>query len=167
MSNRVSRTIRPGLLLCAVAVCARAQQTALDPAGAHAQAIASLGAFFSLCSTAIFVAVIAMTLLPLLRQHRGIDQEPLEKTHLPSASTDRQLGRRVAIASVASVVILFGLIILSVSTGKATSGAAQRAPAVVIEVTANQWWWYVRYLNDDASRIVVTANEMHIPVGRP
>ena len=36
-----------------------------------------------------------------------------------------------------------------------------------IEVTGNQWWWYVRYLNDDASRIVVTANEIHIPVGRP
>ncbi len=25
----------------------------------------------------------------------------------------------------------------------------------------------MRYLNDDASRIVVTANEIHIPVGRP
>ena len=38
---------------------------------------------------------------------------------------------------------------------------------MVIEVIGNQWWWYVRYLNDDASQIVVTANEIHIPVGRP
>ena len=38
---------------------------------------------------------------------------------------------------------------------------------MTVEVTGNQWWWYVRYPNDDPSRIVVTANEIHIPVGRP
>jgi cytochrome c oxidase subunit 2 len=38
---------------------------------------------------------------------------------------------------------------------------------MVIELTGNQWWWQAQYDNPDASRILVTANEIHIPVGRP
>ena len=39
-------------------------------------------------------------------------------------------------------------------------------PALVIEVTGKQWWWHVRYLSDDPSRIFTTANEIHIPTGQ-
>ena len=60
-----------------------------------------------------------------------------------------------------------GLIVISVSAGKALSDRSMLRNALTIEVTASQWWWYVRYLNDDASQIIVTANEIHIPVGRP
>jgi cytochrome c oxidase subunit 2 len=40
-------------------------------------------------------------------------------------------------------------------------------PSVVIEVTGKQWWWQIRYLSDDPSRIFATANEIHIPTGEP
>jgi cytochrome c oxidase subunit 2 len=40
-------------------------------------------------------------------------------------------------------------------------------PRITLEITGHQWWWQVRYLDDEPSRIVVTANEIHIPVGRP
>ncbi len=40
-------------------------------------------------------------------------------------------------------------------------------PALTIEVTGQQWWWKVRYLSDDPSRILTTANEIHIPTGEP
>jgi cytochrome c oxidase subunit II len=40
-------------------------------------------------------------------------------------------------------------------------------PSVTIEVTGKQWWWQVRYLSADASRIFTTANEIHIPTGQP
>jgi cytochrome c oxidase subunit 2 len=39
--------------------------------------------------------------------------------------------------------------------------------ALTIEVTGHQWWWEVRYLSDDPSRIFNTANEIHIPTGEP
>ena len=39
--------------------------------------------------------------------------------------------------------------------------------ALTIEVTGNQWWWKARYLDDDVSRILTTANEIHIPAGKP
>lgn len=39
--------------------------------------------------------------------------------------------------------------------------------ALTIEVTGHQWWWQVRYLNSDPSRVFTTANEIHIPAGVP
>lgn len=41
------------------------------------------------------------------------------------------------------------------------------APTLTIEITARQWWWRVRYLDADASRVFATANEIHIPTGTP
>jgi cytochrome c oxidase subunit II len=38
---------------------------------------------------------------------------------------------------------------------------------LVIEITGSQWWWKARYLNDEPSKILTTADEFHIPVGRP
>jgi cytochrome c oxidase subunit 2 len=37
----------------------------------------------------------------------------------------------------------------------------------VIRVIGHQWWWEVQYLGHPESRIFTTANEIHIPVGRP
>ena len=34
-------------------------------------------------------------------------------------------------------------------------------------MTGTQWWWKIRYASDDPSRILQTANEIHIPIGRP
>jgi cytochrome c oxidase subunit 2 len=35
-----------------------------------------------------------------------------------------------------------------------------------VQVTGHQWWWEIRYLSDDPSQEFVTANEIHIPVGK-
>ena len=36
-----------------------------------------------------------------------------------------------------------------------------------IRVIGHQWWWEVQYIADPANRQFTTANEIHIPVGRP
>ncbi|QAY96389.1 cytochrome c oxidase subunit II [Methylovirgula ligni] len=41
------------------------------------------------------------------------------------------------------------------------------AMPLAIEITGQQWWWKARYLNGDPSKILTTADEFHIPVGRP
>jgi cytochrome c oxidase subunit II len=38
---------------------------------------------------------------------------------------------------------------------------------VVIQVTAHQWWWEIVYDDNEPSRVFRTANEIHVPVGRP
>jgi cytochrome c oxidase subunit 2 len=42
-----------------------------------------------------------------------------------------------------------------------------RAPKLTVEIIGHQWWWQVRYLSGDSSRVFDTANEIHIPVGEP
>ncbi|MDQ2803438.1 MAG: cytochrome c oxidase subunit II [Pseudomonadota bacterium] len=65
-----------------------------------------------------------------------------------------------------STVVLFGALIWTVVV-LAAVGAPPRNAALTIEVTGQQWWWRVRYLNSDPSRIFTTAGEIHIPVGQP
>jgi cytochrome c oxidase subunit 2 len=49
----------------------------------------------------------------------------------------------------------------------AAVNAPPRSTPLTIEVTGQQWWWKIRYLDDDPSRVLTTANEIHIPVGEP
>ena len=39
--------------------------------------------------------------------------------------------------------------------------------ALVVGITGHMWWWEVRYHDPATGREVVTANEVHLPVGRP
>jgi cytochrome c oxidase subunit II len=59
---------------------------------------------------------------------------------------------------------LFGLALTSFLTDRALVQAAAD-PQVTLKVTAHQWWWQVEYVDPEPSRIVRTANEIHLPVG--
>jgi cytochrome c oxidase subunit 2 len=142
-------------------------QSVLDSAGPQALHTERLWWWFLAITTVIFVIVVGLAVWALMRRHRGIEQEPLERVHIPSEETEKKLLKTVGAGIVATVLILFGLLIASVSTGKAISELGNKKNGITIEVIGNQWWWYVRYLNDNASQIVVTANEIHVPVGRP
>jgi cytochrome c oxidase subunit 2 len=63
-------------------------------------------------------------------------------------------------------VALLGSLIWTVAVMAAINSPGKK-PALSIEITGKQWWWSIRYLSDDASRIITTANEIHIPVGQP
>jgi cytochrome c oxidase subunit 2 len=48
------------------------------------------------------------------------------------------------------------------------SNAANAAhPQLVVNVTANQWWWDVKYSTSGATTVIRTANELHLPVDVP
>jgi cytochrome c oxidase subunit 2 len=111
---------------------------------------------------AVFAAVLFATLVALLRRHRD---EPPHDTPSPRP-LERGPQRAVVVASVASVFVLFGLIVADVLTDRALS----RMPvddALHIEVTGEQWWWKVDYPRDAQQPAFSTANELHVPVGRP
>ncbi len=148
-------------------LCAAQQQSVLDPAGSQSAKTATLMWVFFWLLGIIFLIVMLVLLGTLTRKHRGFDQEPLEGTHRPSERTDGRLRRVVTGASVLTVLILFVLIVASVGTGKSIADLSKAKNGITIQVTGNQWWWQIEYVNSDASRTMVTANEMHIPVGRP
>ena len=39
--------------------------------------------------------------------------------------------------------------------------------ALIVGVTARMWWWEIRYRDPSTGAEIVTANEIHIPTGRP
>jgi cytochrome c oxidase subunit 2 len=130
-------------------------QSILHPAGIQAARVSHLWwVMFWICA-AVWCAVALATAIAIGRGHRGA-----------SMATERQLGTSVAIAGGISVVALIALLFQSVVTGRALD--TLRSPdALVIQVTGNQWWWDVQYDNPVPSLRVTTANEIHIPVGRP
>ena len=65
-----------------------------------------------------------------------------------------------------TLVALVGSLAWTVAV-MAQVGSPPTAPAVTLEITGHQWWWEARYVGADPSQTFVTANEIHIPVGRP
>lgn len=64
-------------------------------------------------------------------------------------------------------VILFAFLIWTMAVLADISSPPAHSSPLTIEITGQQWWWKARYLNTDPSKILTTANEFHIPVGRP
>lgn len=73
--------------------------------------------------------------------------------------------RWVAIGTGISSVILLGMTVYALVVLNAV-GTRPAGAAIEIEVTAYDWWWRVDYPGD-AGAAIVTANEMHIPIGVP
>ena len=72
----------------------------------------------------------------------------------------------VAAAAGLSVVLLVGLTIADVLTDRALSKLPV-ANALHIDLTGWQWWWQAHYADDGGQPGFVSANELHVPVGRP
>lgn len=157
----------PALAVLFLSGCENAYQSAVNPAGEQAARIGHLLDFFLILLSVIFVVTLAAVLWSLTRRHRGIEQEPLETTHLPSEATESRLRRNTIAATVVTVLILFGLLIASVSTGAAGLNQRKGPGALTIQVVGNQWWWQATYQSQDPTKYLITANEIHIPVGLP
>jgi cytochrome c oxidase subunit II len=129
-------------------------QSALHPAGPAAESISDLWWLMFWTCTVVYVLVMGTLVLAVRRRRTGRE-----------AATQRTLLRSVVGASAATFVILFGLLVASVVTGRAI-GSIGSAEGLVVEVTGNQWWWDIEYHDPDPSLRVRTANELHLPIGR-
>jgi cytochrome c oxidase subunit 2 len=87
------------------------------------------------------------------------------KVQIP-AVPERSLTRAVWAATAVSVLILLMLLIASIVITRGVE-TLQASGAVTINVVGHQWWWEIEYEDAVPSQRVLTANEIHIPVGRP
>lgn len=117
-----------------------------DPGGPIAERYAGLGWLMIGLGTAVFLFVVAFLVIGLFR-------EPSSRARLSENAW--LVGGGIAFP----LVIL--VLLLSFATGVLAVGGGDHA--VEIEVTGYQYWWEVRYPDDD----VTTANEFHIPTGVP
>jgi cytochrome c oxidase subunit 2 len=68
-------------------------------------------------------------------------------------------------AAIASTVVLTGLIVASYLTDRRLL-SLEHDPAVEITLNAHQWWWEITYSDPVPANSFVTANELHLPVGK-
>ena len=130
----------------------------LNPAGPQSLAIVRPWWLMFWTTTIVFVITLALFFLSLVRGRRA--GQPTSTAMLTSA---------VSGAVTLTVVILFGLLVASIWTGRAVASTApmNTATAVTIEVTGHQWWWEIAYDDPVAARRVTLANEIHVPISRP
>jgi cytochrome c oxidase subunit 2 len=127
------------------------RHSALVPAGPQAARIGHLWwLMFWVCS-AVFLLVMAALAVGLVREEQPGRQGTT---------------RVVAVAAAVTALILFAFLFASTGTGRAIASLS-RSNALTVEVTGHQWWWEVQYIDPVPGQRVTTANEIHIPVGRP
>lgn len=131
-------------------------QSVLHPVGLDAAIISRLAWVLFGAGALIFVAVMALLALSLRRRGDGgkDNAHPLRP------------GLWIAGAGVA-----FPVLVLSALLGWSTWRSAELTPqrsggALAISLTGHMWWWEVRYRDPASGREIVTANEIHIPVGQ-
>jgi cytochrome c oxidase subunit 2 len=133
----------------------------LEPAASAAAAIHDLWSLMLWTSTIVFIAVLVALGLALVRRRRDRPTQPIDSSAPPAAVT-----RTVTAATALTVVILFGFLLASLWTSRAIA-EVRPTRAVSIHVLGHQWWWEIEYEEGLPSQRMRTANEIHIPVGRP
>jgi cytochrome c oxidase subunit II len=134
-------------------------QSALDPAGPQAARISHLWWVMLAVCTAVFTLVLGALLYAMFHSRRS-------DSAVADLNTRRRISITIAGAVAATVIVLFILLIASVSAGRGLSTLSTTG-ALTIEVTGHQWWWEIHYVDPLPGQQMVTANEIHIPVNRP
>jgi cytochrome c oxidase subunit 2 len=140
-------------------------QTSINPAGPQSYQISRLWWLMFYVCAFVFVLVIGATAIAIRR--RGNDQAEAFAVMNPSEQGENRRRNVVVAATSLTILILFVFLIVSFSIGRSLTGDLANKNAFTIEITGHQWWWEVRYLDQSASNIFTTANEIHIPIGVP
>ncbi|MFL5333373.1 MAG: cytochrome c oxidase subunit II [Geminicoccaceae bacterium] len=147
-------------LLLLLASCS-GWQSVLDPKGPAADELARLIWSFTILCALIWVLVMIVLAIALVRR-----RQPRPEPLAVDAAGDRRAHRVVSLAVVLTAFVLVGLTLLTFFANRTLAHIGTQA-AVTITVTGHQWWWEVRYEDARPDRVVTSANEIHVPAGKP
>ena len=137
----------------------RGDHSILDPAGPAAREVAWLWWGMLTAFTLVFVGVVGLWLAAFRRR------EPSRR----SAARERRLGLGWILGGGVLLPGVSILVLLAVGVPAGQRLLPLPLPGGemprVIEVTGHQWWWEIRYPDDDGE--VVTANRLVMPAGEP
>jgi cytochrome c oxidase subunit 2 len=136
------------------------RHSVLQPAGAQAALIKD-ALWDPMYATAVVVFVLVVVALAIAAFRRRAEAEPVE-----APARERRMTLVVGIATLATTVVLFVFLVADTSVGRAVTATPGHG-AIQIRVTGHQWWWEVQYRDSLAQHWVTTANEIHVPVGKP
>ncbi len=154
--RRHARVWAPAILLVVLALagCARDYpQTTLAPSGDFGRIVDHLFMTTVWWATAVFVLVEGALLYAIVKFRAR-----------PGAPEPEQTHGNTTVEIIWTIIPAAILAMIAVPTVKAIFETAKEpgADALQVEVIGHQWWWEFRYpgLN------IVTANELHVPVGQ-
>jgi cytochrome c oxidase subunit 2 len=155
--------IASAIAFAGILLQAAGEHNSLHPAGPQASDIEWL---YWVIFWIIFVAFVLM----IAGFARAAAKNHSSATEMLPVVSDPEGDRRavwaVSSAVAITVLTLFAVLFMSVITGKKVEGRTSANP-VTIQITGHQWWWEVQYPSPQADQTITTANEIHIPVGRP
>jgi cytochrome c oxidase subunit 2 len=149
------RALRGGVAAAALAVaaCGGGSPSALDPKGPAAARIADVWWLMLALAVAVYLAVAGLIFVAARRRRGAGDHEQ----RLPLSEN-----AFIWVGGIAVPTAI--LVVLAVVTVSSTADLTRADDDPLrIEVEGFKWWWEVRYPGTE----VVTANEVHVPVGRP
>jgi cytochrome c oxidase subunit II len=127
------------------------QPSSLDARGPAAANIAELWWIMFALGTAVFLLVIALMFFGLFARHEE------------AANEERHGQRWILIGGVLMPSVVLAIVFGFTIRSSALTANDVSSSTLTIEVIGRRWWWEVNY----PEQAVITANEIHIPVGIP
>jgi len=154
----IARAAAAGAFAVAAGGCA--PQSVLTFRGASSAAESRLGWFLVVTASVVVVIIAVLVVAAWWRARPYRDGDELVAA--PASGLSWIMIGGVIVPS----VVLLAAFLLTIITLNATA-APDAANRLTVQVTGHQWWWEVRYNTGAPSGMVTTANEIHIPAGRP
>lgn len=144
------------LLLSACSIVGGTPQSVNEPVGDNARKIWDLFVPIFWMSVIIFVIVQGILIVAVIKFRRKPGQ-PLP--HAIHGNTKLEIAWTLAPA-----LILAAIAVPTITT-IADLARSPGDEALIVRVVGHQWWWEFQYPDENGN--VITADEIHVPVGRP
>lgn len=142
-------------------------QSSLVPAGEQATRIAHLWWVYFWVLISIFALVAVFLFLAIGRRRSPVEVSLEDPITAPQIGSERRISNAVISCVIATVIVLFVLLFTDMFTGRDVYALAASDPnPLVVKITGHQWWWEVQYDDSSPDKVMVTANEMHVPIGK-
>jgi cytochrome c oxidase subunit 2 len=140
-------------------------QSSLNPAGPAAAHIEHTFSLIFWITGTVYLLTLAALVYFVWRRRYTLSTIPAPQS--TTKDSDRLAMSAVTGAIALTVVLLFIMLVSSFITSRRL-GKMNEQKALTIDVYGHQWWWEVQYPNEpEPYRMVITANEIHLPVGTP
>jgi cytochrome c oxidase subunit 2 len=150
------------ILAAGLSAC-RGVQTMLDPAADQARDIDVIWRVMLVVCGIMYLLVLGFLGWALWRTRSRVTADDAPITGVTAAERTLSRGLTGWIA-----LVVAGLVLLTTVSFLVDRSLAEIGPDPLrVKVTANQWWWQVDYTGQAPSEDFTTANELHLPVGRP
>jgi cytochrome c oxidase subunit 2 len=156
----ICRIVRRCALVALVSplVACDTPMNALNADSDPARRIALLGWFMIVLAAIIFLGVALVLAWAVIRNRHAADLTP--------DLTSRGRGWIIFGGALMPALVLATIFVIAMSSlGMFPVHGAP--PVLVVHVTGRQWWWQIDYLGPDMQPRLTTANELHIPIGKP